>query len=304
MKEIFRGFSFRLVALVTISIVVAAMYERVNPDKSVAIADSYFSESFRGYYGGGYVPATPVELPEEIVFETVQPEPQPVPEPEPEPAPEPAPEPEPDPQPKTVFKTEIESVEFEEPFPENLTKKYFQMEKGPHIVQLQMDLGMRWVDGVYGPMTRKAHVAAIGGNEKATRMWMNDRQWQWMIDNPEKEAAMDKNLHYEDPPTLEQYVHWYFLEEDWEWALAVAACESSAKPTDTYNTAVSWAHAKGAFQHLHKYWDLRRSLAGFEGFDIFDLEANTGVASWLFYTSGPQHWNPSKHCWSKKVQTY
>ena len=75
------------------------------------------------------------------------------------------------------------------------------------------------------------------------------------------------------------------------------------KPTDTYNSAVSWAHAKGAFQHLHKYWNLRRSLAGFEGFDIFDLEANTGVASWLFYTSGPQHWNPSKHCWAKKLVT-
>ena len=301
MKEIFRGFSFRLVALVTISIVVAAVYEELSPEDNVAVADSNFDESFRGYYGGGVVPATPVEIPTELYWDWVSPTtttttttvPPTTTVPEPE-------------QPKQVFKAEaphFEVVDHEDPLPENLRRKYYQMEKGSHIVELQMDLGMRWVDGVYGPVTRKAHVAAIGGEEKATRLWMNDRQWQWMIDNPDKEAALDMNMHYEDPPTLEQYVQWYFLEEDWDWALAVAACESSAKPTDTYNSAVSWAHAKGAFQHLHKYWNLRRSLAGFEGFDIFDLEANTGVASWLFYTSGPQHWNPSKHCWAKKLVT-
>ena len=48
MKEIFRGFSFRLVALVTISIVVAAVYEELSLEDNVAVADSNFDESFRG----------------------------------------------------------------------------------------------------------------------------------------------------------------------------------------------------------------------------------------------------------------
>ena len=73
MKEIFRGFSFRLVALVTISIVVAAVYEELSLEDNVAVADSNFDESFRGYYGGGVVPATPVEIPTELYWDWVSP---------------------------------------------------------------------------------------------------------------------------------------------------------------------------------------------------------------------------------------
>ncbi len=182
-----------------------------------------------------------------------------------------------------------------------LQMKYYQMERGSHIIELQMELGMGYVDGIYGPKTHQSHVQALGGPSEAVKVWMNQRQWEWASENPDIEANLKRNWDYEEPPTLEELVHAYFLKEDWEWAFAVAECESSAKPTDTYNYAVSSAHAKGAFQHLQRYWNIRRHLAGMDGWDIFDLEANVAVASWLFYTSGPQHWNPSKHCWSRKV---
>ena len=182
-----------------------------------------------------------------------------------------------------------------------LQMKYYQMERGSHIIELQRELGMGFVDGIYGPKTHQSHVQALGGPSEAVKVWMNQRQWEWALENPDIEENLQRNWDYEEPPTLEELIHAYFLEEDWKWALAVTACESSAKPTDTYNYAVSSAHAKGAFQHLQRYWNIRRHLAGMDGWDIFDLEANVAVASWLFYTSGPQHWNPSKHCWAKKV---
>jgi hypothetical protein len=183
----------------------------------------------------------------------------------------------------------------------HLHKKYYQMERGPHIVDLQMELGMNYVDGIYGPRTHKSHVQALGGPEEAVWVWMNQRQWEWALENPHIEASLRRNWHYEEPPTLRDLVKAYFLPQDYDWAFAVAFCESSAHPDDTYNYAVSSANAMGAFQHLHKYWNVRRLKAGMEGWDIFSLEANTAVASWLYYTHGESHWDESRSCWGKQI---
>jgi len=93
-------------------------------------------------------------------------------------------------------------------------------------------------------------------------------------------------------PTLEELIHEYFLEEDWEWAFRITFCESSAHKDDTYSDAIHvTSNASGWFQHLPKFWEERSIKAGFEGFDILDPIANVGVASWLFYEGGgPRHW--------------
>jgi hypothetical protein len=93
-------------------------------------------------------------------------------------------------------------------------------------------------------------------------------------------------------PTLEELIHEYFLEEDWEWAFRITFCESSAQRDDTYSDAIHiTSNASGWFQHLPKFWEERSIKAGFEGFDILDPIANVGVASWLFYEGGgPRHW--------------
>tara|TARA_B100000902_G_scaffold391752_1_gene442944 strand:- start:2066 stop:2596 length:531 start_codon:yes stop_codon:yes gene_type:complete len=93
-------------------------------------------------------------------------------------------------------------------------------------------------------------------------------------------------------PTLEELIHKYFLEEDWEWAFRITFCESSAHKDDTYSNAIHiTSNASGWFQHLPKFWEERSIKAGFEGYDILNPIANVGVASWLFYEGGgPRHW--------------
>ena len=92
--------------------------------------------------------------------------------------------------------------------------------------------------------------------------------------------------------TLGELVDKYFLPEDKEFILWLAFCESSAFPEHYMSSAVNKSsRASGWFQHLPKFWDERSVAAGFEGYSIFNPEANVAVAAWLFYEDGgARHW--------------
>ena len=98
------------------------------------------------------------------------------------------------------------------------------------------------------------------------------------------------------PPEAEQWrslIEEYFPSAEVGQALAVLWCESRgiAKATNPSSGAA------GLFQHLPKYWPERSVAAGFTGSDIYNPQANAGVAAWLATTQGWYHWNASKHCW-------
>ena len=169
------------------------------------------------------------------------------------------------------------------PLPGTIDQEYDYYERGPHIVKLQLEVGVQQVDGVYGPVTRAAHIRRVGGPYGALRRWYPVGQ------------------RSESPATLGDLVDEYFQPEDQAWAFRVAECESSTLPHHYGNAAVSPALAAGAFQNLAKYWAGRSRAAGFAGYDILDMRANVGVAAHLFYTSGPHHWNPSRACWGASL---
>jgi len=155
-------------------------------------------------------------------------------------------------------------------------------ERGGDVLQLQMLVGVRSVDSIYGPVTRAAHVAYLGGPHAALGVFYPD------LTEPTVEPSA----------TLRGLVDRYFLPADRDWAFRVAFCESSADPADVISTKVSSALAVGWFQHLAKFWLERSKAAGFAGASPFDGDANVAVAAWLLYEGGgPRHWNPSRTCW-------
>ena len=189
-----------------------------------------------------------------------------------------------------------------EEIPFLIDNMYGFWEKGSHIIDLQRMLGMEFVDGIYGPSTRRAHMEWFGSFEAAQRYFFDRETWylETVRESPDDEAGWIHNwAEWETPPTLEQLVDMYFEPIDKAWALRVAFCESSALPSDTYSNAVSSALAVGWFQHLSKYWLQRSQISGWQGYDIFDTEPNVAVAAWLFYETGgaERHWNPSRSCW-------
>ena len=170
--------------------------------------------------------------------------------------------------------------------------QYEMYERGAGIVQLQMALGLSSVDGIYGPITRAAHVDALGGQTAAIHLWF-----------PEFAAMESPSIITPggDMPTLGKLVDHYFHPDDRVWALRVAFCESSAQPGHVGSTEVSSALAIGWFQHLARYWMERSTAAGWKDYDPFHAEANVAVAAWLFYEGGgARHWNPSRTCWEEE----
>lgn len=159
---------------------------------------------------------------------------------------------------------------------------YPMYEHSGDIVQLQMLLGVRSVDGIYGPVTRRAHIDHLGGPLAALAVFYPDLA--------EPVTAGDT--------TLGELIDRYFLPADRAWAQQVAFCESSAQTHHTGSAVVSSALAVGWFQHLAKYWEERSVKAGVPGANPFDTEANVAVAAWLLYEGGGvRHWNPSRTCW-------
>ena len=159
---------------------------------------------------------------------------------------------------------------------------YPMFERSGDILQLQMLLGVRSVDGIYGPVTRRAHIDYLGGPHAALAVF-----------HPEIDYPVPA-----DDTTLGELINRHFLPADRAWARQVAFCESSAQTHDTESAVVSSALAIGWFQHLAKFWAERSEKAGVPGASPFDSEANVAVAAWLFYEGGgARHWNPSRTCW-------
>ena len=168
---------------------------------------------------------------------------------------------------------------------ERTLHQYGMYESGPDVVELQMLLGLKSVDGIYGPVTRAAHMNYLGGPKEAVRVFYPDFTHA-------QGAPVTGPL-----PTLGELINRFFREPDRSWARKVAFCESSGQTYHTGSAEVSSALAVGWFQHMAKYWTERSTAAGWTGYGIFNGEANVAVAAWLYYTSGPQHWNPSRTCW-------
>ena len=166
-----------------------------------------------------------------------------------------------------------------------LYRRYAMYERDADVVALQMDLGLKSVDGVYGPQTRKAHISALGGPLAALAVF-----------HPEIRYPVRASV-----TTLGELIDRYFLPDDRAWALRVAFCESSGQTHDTESAVVSSALAVGWFQHLAKFLSERSEKAGVSGASPFDTEANVAVAAWLLYEGGgTRHWNPSRTCWEEE----
>lgn len=98
------------------------------------------------------------------------------------------------------------------------------------------------------------------------------------------------------PPAVEAWrdlVTAWFPAAEVDRALEVMWCESRGVPSATNPTS----GAAGLFQHIPRFWAERSVAAGFAGADIYDPEANVGVAAWLVRVDGWKHWYPSLHCW-------
>ena len=54
------------------------------------------------------------------------------------------------------------------PLPGTIDQEYDYYERGPHIVKLQLEVGVQQVDGIYGPVTRAAQRAVRRGAKSAT----------------------------------------------------------------------------------------------------------------------------------------
>lgn len=175
-------------------------------------------------------------------------------------------------------------------------KQYGMYDHGGDVVQLQVLLGLKSVDGIYGPITRQAHIDHLGGPVAAIRLWFPDLA---LTSKPCSHGCHPGDSHYE-LPTLTELVDKYFHPEDRGWAIRVAFCESSGQPKDVGSDKVSSALAVGWFQHLARFWMERSKKAGWERYHPFHAEANVAVAAWLFYEGGgARHWNPSRTCWEK-----
>lgn len=84
----------------------------------------------------------------------------------------------------------------------------------------------------------------------------------------------------------------YFAASLVDHALCILQHESGGNP-DAKNPTSS---ASGLFQHLASYWPERSSAAGWGGSSIWDPEANTAVAAWLYNQGGWGHWTANRHC--------
>jgi len=158
-----------------------------------------------------------------------------------------------------------------------------------------MELGMRSVDGVYGPKTRKTHINALGGPHNAVIIFYPEL---FAMLTPCSHGCLPGDGHYL-LPTLGELINKYFLPKDRALARMIAFCESSGQTHHVGSEVVSHAFAIGWFQHLAKYWSDRSEKAGWGEYHPFHGEANVAVAAWLYYTSGVHHWNPSRACWGE-----
>jgi hypothetical protein len=192
---------------------------------------------------------------------------------------------------KQILSQMVESPDF-------LQKEYRYYERSQDVTALQIELGVHSVDGIYGPVTRRAHIEALGGPHNAVIIFYPEL---FETPTPCSHGCLPGDSHYE-LPTLGELIRQYFKPEHHELAHKIAFCESSAQSWHIGSEVVSHAFAIGWFQHLAKYWPERSEKAGWGEYHPFHAEANVAVAAWLFYGSGIHHWNPSRACWGATNQ--
>jgi hypothetical protein len=172
-----------------------------------------------------------------------------------------------------------------------LTESYTWMENSDEVIELQELLGLD-ADGIYGPVTRNAHVLAIdlislptGGVPEAPagsprvytspaavedgQFWPNVERWR--------------------PAVTEAVYAWGGGDDDVDRFLRIMTCESAGLP-DAKNPNSS---ASGLMQQLARYWPERAASAGIPGADVFDPYANIYVSAWLALAApggGWDHW--------------
>ena len=173
-----------------------------------------------------------------------------------------------------------------------LTESYTWMENSDQVIELQELLGLD-ADGIYGPVTRNAHVLAIdlislptGGVPEArpvldARVYTRLRQLT--------DGQFWPNVERWRPAVTEAVYAWGGDDADVHRFLRIMQCESAGRP-DAKNPNSS---ASGLMQQLARYWPERAASAGVAGADVFDPYANIWVSAWLALASpygGWSHW--------------
>ena len=84
-----------------------------------------------------------------------------------------------------------------------------------------------------------------------------------------------------------------------EVLMKIALCESGG---NQFNKDGSILRGKENPQDIGK-WQINEYWNGAKarelGFDIYTLDGNYAMASWLYDKNGTKDWNWSKHCWDK-----
>jgi hypothetical protein len=172
-----------------------------------------------------------------------------------------------------------------------LTEAYTWMENSDEVVELQELLSLN-ADGIYGPITRNAHVMALDlislpnsgvpeAPASAPRVYASPQ--------PVDGGPFWDNVERWRPAVIEAVYAFGGDDDDVNRFLRIMQCESAGLP-DAKNPNSS---ASGLMQQLARYWPERAASAGIPGADVFDPYANIYVSAWLALAApggGWGHW--------------
>lgn len=172
-----------------------------------------------------------------------------------------------------------------------LTADFDWMRASNDTLELQQLIGVE-ADGVYGPRTRKAHVAML----KILRLSVSgvpDKPAgsiaHYVVPDPVSDGPFWENVERWRPIVTEAVFAWGGDEADVHRFLRIMQCESAGIPT----AKNPFSSASGLMQQLARYWPQRASAAGMPGADVFDPYANIWVSAWLALAApggGWGHW--------------
>jgi hypothetical protein len=171
-----------------------------------------------------------------------------------------------------------------------LTEDFSWMEKTTTTVILQQILGIE-DDGVYGPQTRKAHMAVLQLMKLPVSGVpdLPSGALSYSTPPPVSDGVFWENVERWRPAVTEAVYAWGGDDSDVHRFLRIMQCESAGIPT-AKNPKSS---ASGLMQQLARYWPERAAAAGMAGADVFDPYANIWVSAWLaLYAEygGWSHW--------------
>lgn len=172
-----------------------------------------------------------------------------------------------------------------------LTESYTWMENSDEVIELQELLSLN-ADGIYGPITRNAHVAALDlislPNSGVPEAPANAPR-VYAAPQPVDGGPFWDNVERWRPMVIEAVYAFGGDDDDVNRFLRIMQCESAGLP-DAKNPNSS---ASGLMQQLGRYWPERAASAGLPGADVFDPYANIYVSAWLALAApggGWSHW--------------